>query len=61
VDSNSEIQDYNFYPMLLFHRKFSNSVTPQKNFLQKITFDMLYNNIFLIRIHSRTLFIILRM
>jgi len=30
-------------------------VTPQANFLQKITFDMLYTNKFLIRIRSRTL------
>jgi len=27
VGSNSETQGYNFYPMLLFHRKFSNGVT----------------------------------
>jgi len=27
VGSNSEIQGYNFYPMLHFHRKFSSSVT----------------------------------
>jgi len=27
VDSNSEIQEYNVYPMLHFHRKFSSSVT----------------------------------
>jgi len=27
VDSNSEIQGYNMYPMLHFHRKFSSSVT----------------------------------
>jgi len=34
----------------------SNSiVTPQVNFLQKITFDKLYNNGFLIGVHSRTL------
>jgi len=26
VDSNSEIQGYNFYPMLHFRRKFSSSV-----------------------------------
>ena len=30
MDSNSETQGYNFYPMLLFHRKFSNSVTAVK-------------------------------
>ena len=35
-------------------------VTPQANFLQKITFDTLYTNRFLIRICSRTLSIILR-
>jgi len=27
VGSNSEIQGYNFYPMLHFHRKFSSSIT----------------------------------
>jgi len=27
VGSNSEIQGYNFYPMLYFHRKFSSSIT----------------------------------
>jgi len=27
MDSNSEIQRYNVYPMLHFHRKFSSSVT----------------------------------
>ena len=27
MGSNSKIQGYNFYPMLLFYRKFSNSVT----------------------------------
>jgi len=27
VGSNSETQGYNFYPMLLFHRKFSNGIT----------------------------------
>ena len=37
-----------------------NIVMPQANFLQKITFDTLYINRFLIRVHSRTLFIILR-
>ena len=37
------------------------AVTSQVNFPQKITFNMLYTNIFLIRICSRTLFIILRM
>jgi len=31
------------------------AVMPQANFLQKITFDMLYTNGFLIRICSRTL------
>ena len=31
------------------------SVMPQVNFLQKITFDKLYNNGFLIGIRSRTL------
>ena len=30
MDSNSEIQGYNFYPMLHFRRKFSSSVTPPK-------------------------------
>jgi len=36
----------------------SNSIVmPQVNFLQKITFDKLYNNGFLIGVHSRTLFI----
>ena len=30
MDSNSEIQGYNFYPMLYFRRKFSSSVTPPK-------------------------------
>jgi len=30
-------------------------VTPQMNFLRKITFDMLYTNEFLIKVHSRTL------
>ena len=33
------------------------SIMPQANFSQKITFDMLYTNRFLIRICSRTLFI----
>jgi len=33
------------------------AVMPQVNFPWKITFDMLYTNRFLIRIHSRTLFI----
>ena len=28
MGSNSETQGYNFYPMLLFCRKFSNSVIP---------------------------------
>jgi len=37
-----------------------NVVMPQANFLQKITFDTLYTNRFLIRVRSRTLFIILR-
>ena len=37
-----------------------NIVMPQANFLQKITFDTLYINRFLIRVHSRTLSIILR-
>jgi len=27
VDSNSEIQEYNVYPMLHFHRKFSSGIT----------------------------------
>jgi len=27
VDSNSEIQGYNMYPILHFHRKFSSGVT----------------------------------
>ena len=27
MDSNSEIQGYNVYPMLYFHRKFSSSIT----------------------------------
>ena len=27
MDSNSEIQGYNVYPMLHFHRKFSSSIT----------------------------------
>jgi len=27
VDSNSEIQGYNVYPMLHFHRKFSSGIT----------------------------------
>jgi len=27
VDSNSEIQRYNMYPMLHFHRKFSSGIT----------------------------------
>ena len=31
MGSNSEIQGYNFYPMLYFHKKFSNSVTTNKN------------------------------
>ena len=31
MDSNSEIQGYNFYSMLHFHRKFSSSVTPVFN------------------------------
>jgi len=39
----------------------TNIITPQVNFLQKITFDTLYTNGFLIRICSRTLSIILRM
>jgi len=34
---------------------FINTVTPQANFLWKITFDTLYNNRFLIRVCSRTL------
>ena len=34
---------------------FHDGVTPQVNFLQKITFDTLYNNGFLIRVCSRTL------
>ena len=29
MDSNSEIQRYNMYPMLHFHRKFSSSITAQ--------------------------------
>ena len=29
MDSNSEIQGYNVYPMLHFHRKFSSSITMQ--------------------------------
>ena len=33
------------------------SVTPQMNFLWKITFDTLYTNEFLIRVCSRALFI----
>jgi len=56
VGSNSEIQRYNVYPMLYFHRRFSSSVTMlQANLLWKITFDILYTNRFVIRIHSRTL------
>jgi len=56
VGSNSEIQRYNVYPMLYFHRRFSSSVTTlQANLLWKITFDILYTNRFVIRIHSRTL------
>ena len=30
MGSNSEIQGYNFYPMLHFRRKFSSSVTARK-------------------------------
>jgi len=69
VDSNSEIQGYNFYPMLHFRRKFSSSVTLvvnisrickyigtlQVNFPRKITFDTLYNNEFLLGVCSRAL------
>jgi len=56
VYSNSEIQGYNICPMLNFHGRFSSSITtPQVNFLWKITFDTLYTNRFVIRIHSRTL------
>jgi len=32
-----------------------NTVTPQVNFPQKITFDMLYTNEFVIRVRSRAL------
>jgi len=28
VGSNSEIQEYNLYPMLHFHRKFTGGVAP---------------------------------
>jgi len=31
------------------------TVTPQANFLRKITFDMLYTNEFVIRVRSRAL------
>ena len=34
MDSNSEIQGYNMYPMLHFHRKFSSGVIPRPR-LQK--------------------------
>ena len=37
-----------------------NVIMLQANFLQKIIFDTLYTNRFLIRVHSRTLSIILR-
>jgi len=30
VDSNSEIQGYNVYPILHFHRKFSSGVTAER-------------------------------
>ena len=69
MGSNSEIQGYNFYSMLHFHRKFSSSVTPvvnisrickyvgtlQVNFPRKIIFDTLYNNEFLLGVRSRAL------
>jgi len=42
VGSNSEIQGYNFYPMLHFRRKFSSGVTPYKR-LGKIS-DILHLN-----------------
>ena len=37
MGSNSETQGYNFYPMLLFRRKFSNGITPipQSKILQR--------------------------
>jgi len=31
VDSDSEIQGYNVYPMLHFHRKFSSSITTKQS------------------------------
>jgi len=39
VDSNSEIQGYNFYPMLHFRRKFSSGVTPVPVNYSLIIFD----------------------
>jgi len=38
-----------------YDKKVQSIVIPQVNFLWKITFDILYNNEFLIRVHSRTL------
>jgi len=33
VDSDSEIQEYNVYPMLYFHRKFSSGIIVLKEIL----------------------------
>ena len=41
--------------MMFFGMTNSSAVTPQVNFPQKITFDMLYTNEFIIRVHSRAL------
>ena len=62
------VQDYralnavtikNRYPLPLISELVSQlrGVTLQANFLQKITFDMLYTNEFVIRVRSRALFI----
>jgi len=42
VDSNSEIQGYNVYPMLHFHSKFSSGVTTSRYYLCSYSTSLTY-------------------